>query len=131
MPEQARGLRDRFVAEIGIHVLVGQCPDRRIDSLELMRQEVATWQQRRNQLDARINWQFTIQDARGVWFTICFPVLAVSGGRDSPIATPWALGLYCGRPDTAAPRRGRGSLRNGIDRTAHAPRPVGSRVPRK
>jgi len=77
MPEQAKALRDRFefvytpkqgswlnMAEIEINVLVGQCLDRRIDSLERMRQEVAAWQQRRNQLDAKINWQFITQDAR-------------------------------------------------------------------
>jgi len=29
-----------------------------------MRKEVAAWQQRRNQLDAKINGQFTTQDAR-------------------------------------------------------------------
>ena len=77
MPEQAKALRDRFefvytpkhgswlnMAEIEINVLAGQCLDRRIDSLERMRKEVAAWQQRRNQLDAKINWQFTTQDAR-------------------------------------------------------------------
>ncbi|MDV7210263.1 IS630 family transposase [Azotobacter beijerinckii] len=77
MPEQAKALRDRFefvytpkhgswlnMAEIEINVLVGQCLDRRLDSLERMRQEVAAWQQRRNQLDAKINWQFTTRDAR-------------------------------------------------------------------
>ncbi|TCL15570.1 DDE superfamily endonuclease [Azotobacter chroococcum] len=65
-------MRDRFefvytpkhgswlnMAEIEINVLVGQCLDRRIDSLELMRKEVAAWQQRHNHLDAKINWQFT------------------------------------------------------------------------
>ncbi|SEJ10682.1 DDE superfamily endonuclease [Azotobacter beijerinckii] len=77
MPEQAKALRDRFefvytpkhgswlnMAEIEINVLVGQCLDRRIDSLERMRKEVAAWQQRRNQLDAKIHWQFTTRDAR-------------------------------------------------------------------
>ncbi|SFB57609.1 hypothetical protein SAMN04244571_03944 [Azotobacter beijerinckii] len=52
------------MAEIEINVLVGQCLDRRIDSLELMCKEATTWQQRRNHLDAKINWQFTTQDAR-------------------------------------------------------------------
>ncbi|SFL32009.1 hypothetical protein SAMN04244574_03945 [Azotobacter beijerinckii] len=52
------------MAEIEINVLVGQCLDRRIDCLELMCKEVAAWQQRRNHLDAKINWQFTTQDAR-------------------------------------------------------------------
>jgi len=51
MPEQAMNM-----AEIEINVLVGQCLDRRIDSLERMRKEVAAWQQRGNQLDAKINW---------------------------------------------------------------------------
>jgi len=52
------------MAEIEINVLVGQCLDRRIDSLERMRKEVAAWPQRRNQLNAKINWQFTTLDAR-------------------------------------------------------------------
>jgi len=43
------------MAEIETNVLVGQCLDRRIDSLERMRKEIASWQQRRNQLDAKIN----------------------------------------------------------------------------
>lgn len=29
-----------------------------------MRKEVATWQQRRNHLDAKFDWQFTAQSAR-------------------------------------------------------------------
>ena len=52
------------MAEIEITVMVGQCLNRRIDSIETVRSEVAAWQQRRDNLQAKINWQFTTTDAR-------------------------------------------------------------------
>lgn len=76
-PEQAKALWDRFefvftpkhgswlnVAEIEINVLVRQCLDRRIDKLETLASEVQAWQERRDQLQAKVNWQFTTADAR-------------------------------------------------------------------
>jgi hypothetical protein len=36
----------------------------RIDNVDTVRREVAAWQPRRDQLNARINWQFTTDDAR-------------------------------------------------------------------
>ena len=44
--------------------MVGQCLDRRIDSIETVRSEVAAWQARRDNLQAKVNWQFTTEDAR-------------------------------------------------------------------
>ena len=44
--------------------MVSQCLDRRIDSIEIMRSEVAAWQARRDNLQAKVNWQFTTKDAR-------------------------------------------------------------------
>ncbi|XAH24465.1 IS630 family transposase [Xylophilus sp. GW821-FHT01B05] len=77
VPEEAKALWDRFefvytpkhgswlnMAEIELNVMIGQCLDRRIDSIETMRSEVAAWQQRRDNLKAKINWQFTSEDAR-------------------------------------------------------------------
>ena len=50
--------------EIEINVMVGQCLNRRIDSMETVRSDVAAWQQRRDNLQAKANWQFTTTDAR-------------------------------------------------------------------
>ena len=76
-PEKAKALWDRFefvytpkhgswlnMAEIEINVMVGQCLARRIDSIETVRSEIAAWQTRRDNLQAKVNWQFTTKDAR-------------------------------------------------------------------
>lgn len=76
-PERAKALWDRFefvytpkhgswlnMAEIELNVMIGQCLNRRIDSIEKVRSEVAAWQSQRDQLNAKINWQFTTKDAR-------------------------------------------------------------------
>ena len=44
--------------------MIRQCLARRIDSREEMAAEVAAWQARRVQMKARIDWQFTADDAR-------------------------------------------------------------------
>jgi len=76
-PEEAKKLWDRFdfvftpkhgswlnVAEIELNVLNGQCLNRRIDEIETVRQEVQAWQESRDSLEAKVNWQFTNEDAR-------------------------------------------------------------------
>lgn len=76
-PEQAKALWDRFefvytpkhgswlnVAEIELNVLISQCLDRRIGSMEKLCSEVAAWQARRDQIHAKVNWQFKTEDAR-------------------------------------------------------------------
>ena len=78
-PEQAKALWDRFEfvytpkhgswlnmaeIEIEINVMVKQCLDRRIDNIETVRSEVAAWQSRRDNLQAKVNWQFTTKNAR-------------------------------------------------------------------
>ena len=76
-PKDAKELWDRFefvytpkhgswlnMAEIELNVLNGQCLNRRIDSIEEVRREVAAWQKHRNHKNAKINWQFTTEDAR-------------------------------------------------------------------
>ena len=73
----AKALWDRFefvytpkhgswlnMAEIEINVMVAQCLNRRIDSIETVRNAVAAWQARRDNLQAKVNWQFTTKDAR-------------------------------------------------------------------
>ena len=51
------------MAEIELNVLTRQCLDRRIDTIGEMRREVAAWQQRRNNANASIDWQFTAANA--------------------------------------------------------------------
>ena len=76
-PAEAKALWDRFefvytpkhgswlnVAEVELNVLIRQCLNRRIDSVDAMRTEVAAWQARRDRLEAKVDWQFTIDDAR-------------------------------------------------------------------
>ncbi|MHB1764774.1 MAG: IS630-like element ISCARN102 family transposase, partial [Gammaproteobacteria bacterium] len=43
---------------------ISQCLDRRIGSMEKLCAEVAAWQSRRDQIHAKVNWQFTTEDAR-------------------------------------------------------------------
>lgn len=76
-PEAAKALWDRFefiytpkhgswlnMAEIELNVLIKQCLGRRIDDIIEMRSEVAAWEERRNNANASIDWQFTSADAR-------------------------------------------------------------------
>ena len=83
-PEKAKALWDRFefiytpihgswlnlsadrqdMAEIELNVLMGQCLNRRIDSIEKVEKEVKAWQSHRNNRKSKINWQFTSKDAR-------------------------------------------------------------------
>ena len=76
-PQEAKRIWDRFefiytpkhgswlnMAEIELNVLMGQCPNRRIDNLKTMKEEVEAWQYHRNNMNAKINWQFTTKDAR-------------------------------------------------------------------
>ena len=52
------------MAEIELNVLTGQCLNRRIDDITVVRKEVRAWQSFRNNKDAKVNWQFTTKDAR-------------------------------------------------------------------
>jgi len=76
-PEKAKALWDRFefvytpkhgswlnMAEIELNVMIKQCLSRRIDNIAEVRSEVAAWQNHRNNLNAKVNWQFTAQNAR-------------------------------------------------------------------
>jgi hypothetical protein len=77
LPEKAKALWDRFefvytpkhgswlnMAEIELNVLTGQCLNRRIADIDIVRKEVRAWQEFRNNKDAKVNWQFTTNDAR-------------------------------------------------------------------
>ena len=76
-PQEAKRIWDRFefiytpkhgswlnMAEIELNVLMGQCLNRRIDTLKTMKEEAEAWQHHRNNMNAKINWQFTTKDAR-------------------------------------------------------------------
>jgi hypothetical protein len=52
------------MAEIELNVLIGQCLNRRMDSLDQVAAAVSAWQTRRDNLKAKVRWQFTTQDAR-------------------------------------------------------------------
>lgn len=77
LPQEAKRIWDRFefiytpkhgswlnMAEIELHVLMGQCLNRRIATIEEMKREVEAWQKERNNKEAKINWQFTNDKAR-------------------------------------------------------------------
>ena len=76
-PEEAKRLRDRFefvftpkhgswlnMAEIELHVLNGQCLNRHIPTMVKVKEEVEAWEKHRNNKNAKINWQFTNEQAR-------------------------------------------------------------------
>jgi hypothetical protein len=76
-PDKAKALWDRFdfvytpkhgswlnMAEIELNVLTGQSLNRRIDNIEIVRKEAAAWVKYRNNKNAKVNWQFTAEDAR-------------------------------------------------------------------
>lgn len=52
------------MAEIELSVLTGQCLDRRIPSKDVLINEIAAWEKRRNEIKTKIDWQFTTEDAR-------------------------------------------------------------------
>ncbi len=52
------------MAEIELSVLNRQCLDRRMAEKEVLKQEIAAWEKRRNELSSTVDWQFTTDDAR-------------------------------------------------------------------
>lgn len=76
-PDQAKALWDRFefiftpkhgswlnMAEIELNVLIGQCLNRRMADIDLVRSEVRAWETDRNRRSSEVNWRFTNKDAR-------------------------------------------------------------------
>ena len=76
-PVAARALWNRFefvytpkhgswlnMAEIELNILIRQCLRRRINTIDRMRSEVEAWEGNRNNMNAKINWQFSTEDAR-------------------------------------------------------------------
>jgi hypothetical protein len=52
------------MAEIELGILARQCLSCRIDNMEQLKDEVDAWQSVRNAAEAKVNWQFTAEDAR-------------------------------------------------------------------
>jgi len=76
-PEEAKRLRERFefvytpthgswlnMAEIELNVMIRQCLNGRFDSLDKAAATIVAWQRHRDNLKAKVCWQFTTQDAR-------------------------------------------------------------------
>jgi DDE superfamily endonuclease len=76
-PEQARKLASRLeihhtpkhgswrnIAEIELSVLTMQCLDRRLPDMETLTKETQQWEQRRNESQKGVDWQFSTLDAR-------------------------------------------------------------------
>jgi hypothetical protein len=76
-PEQARRIAEKLeihhtpkhgswlnLAEIELSVLARQCLDRRIESADVLRREVAAWETDRNERMVEVEWQFTTAEAR-------------------------------------------------------------------
>jgi hypothetical protein len=52
------------MAEIELNVMTRQCLSRRIDTITKLRHELLAWESQRNSGNAKINWHFSIGDAR-------------------------------------------------------------------
>ncbi len=52
------------VAEVELNVMIRQCLNRRIDCIEVLRREVAACPASRARIQAKVDWQFTTDDAR-------------------------------------------------------------------
>jgi len=52
------------IAEIELNVMTRQCLSRRIENIDLLRQELAAWECDRNEHTACVRWQFTTHYAR-------------------------------------------------------------------
>ncbi len=76
-PEQARRIAEKLeihhtpkhgswlnVAEIELSVLSRQCLDRRIESMDELKRQVAAWEEGRNERRVETRWRFTTADAR-------------------------------------------------------------------
>jgi hypothetical protein len=76
-PDEARRLYEKLeihhtpkhgswlnIAEIELRVLSGQCLNRRIPDIPTLEQEVLHWQTQRNNLESKVDWQFSNEDAR-------------------------------------------------------------------
>jgi DDE superfamily endonuclease len=52
------------MAEIELSVLSRQCLQERMESRELLQEQVTAWEKRRNTHAVKVDWRFTTDDAR-------------------------------------------------------------------
>ena len=52
------------MSEIELNVLMKQCLAGRIPDIAKVKNQTQAWQEARNNKNAKINWQFTTEDAR-------------------------------------------------------------------
>ena len=52
------------MAEIELGILGRQCLSQRIDNMEELRRQTRAWEKRRDEAQAKVDWQFTTADAR-------------------------------------------------------------------
>lgn len=52
------------IAEIELNVMTRQCLSRRVETMDKLTSELAAWEKERNELGAKVNWQFRTKDAR-------------------------------------------------------------------
>jgi hypothetical protein len=76
-PAEAKRLAERFewhytpkhgswldMAEIELGILSRQCLSQRIDTMENLRRQVNAWENHRDEVQVKVDWQFTLPDAR-------------------------------------------------------------------
>jgi len=52
------------IAEIELNAMTRQCLSRRIPTIEKLKEELKSWEEKRNAKSAKVNWQFRTTDAR-------------------------------------------------------------------
>ncbi len=52
------------MAEIELSVLARQCLKQRMENRDNVEQQVTAWQKRRNTAQSKVDWRFSVQDAR-------------------------------------------------------------------
>jgi hypothetical protein len=52
------------MVEIELNVLMGQCPNRRIATIQEIIKEIKAWETYCNNRNAKTDWQFTAENAR-------------------------------------------------------------------
>ncbi len=90
-PAEARRIRKRLeihytpkhgswldMAEIELNVMTRQCLSRRIDDIDLLRRELAAWENERNQNKSKIQWHFKTGDARAKLISLYPTILTAS-----------------------------------------------------
>jgi hypothetical protein len=74
------------MVEIEIGVLKTQCLDRRIDTSQHLKSEIAAWEKQRNAAGAGIKWMFTTEKARAKMGR-AYPQLQANSGQPQRVKT--------------------------------------------